>query len=87
MRRGEPLSLVNAFAKPVDGREANGDVMAASIMRLETHRDRIEKAYGRDKDVVARFVLCLRDTEDSAPKKCRVDTMVQLAERLAGVLE
>jgi len=86
VRRGAPLSLANAFAKPVDGREANGDVMAASIMRLEKHRDRIETAYGRDKDVIARFVLCLRDTEDSAPKTNRVDTMAQLAERLAGVL-
>jgi CRISPR system Cascade subunit CasC len=86
VRRGAPLSFANSFAKPVDGREAGGDVMAASISRLATHRDRIEGAYGRGEDALARFVLCLRDVAGAVPEGCEVKTIAELATKLAAVL-
>lgn len=87
VRRGAPLSFANAFIKPVDAREAGGDVMAASIARYAKHRDRIEDAYGRGADAVARFVLCLRDVKDAAPKGREVQTIAELAKSLASTLD
>lgn len=86
VRRGAPLSFANAFAKPVDNREHGGDVMAASISRFATHRDRIESAYGRDTDVIDRFVLCLRDVQNAVPAKKEVQTIAELATKLAKSL-
>ena len=87
IRRGTPLSFANAFTKPVGNREAQGDVMAASIKRLAAHRDTIEHAYGRDEDALHRYVLCLRDVEGAAPKGCSVDTIAALSERLTKALK
>jgi CRISPR system Cascade subunit CasC len=86
VRRGAPISFANSFIKPVDGREAGGDVMAASIARMSKHRDRIERAYGRGEDALARFVLCLRDVEGAVPEGQEVKTMAELAAKLAAVL-
>ena len=86
VRRGAPLSFANAFTKPVDAREAGGDVMAASIGRLAKHRDRIEGAYGRGEDALARFVLCLRAVAAAVPEGREVKTMAELATKLAAVL-
>ena len=87
VRRGAPLSFANAFLKPVDGPKEGGDVMAASITRLSKHRDRVEHAYGRDADAVARFVLCLSDVEGVVPARAQaVDTVMDLAKRLATAL-
>lgn len=87
VRQGAPLSFANAFTKPVDGREEGGDVMAASIARFTTHRDRIEVAYGRDVDAIARFVLCLRDVEGAAPQGHGVATIDELAVKLTAALD
>lgn len=87
VRRGAPLSFANAFTKPVDAREEGGDVMASSIARLVKHRDRIEEAYGRDKDVVARFVMCLSDVSGAIPEGCKVTTIDELARKLATTLD
>jgi CRISPR system Cascade subunit CasC len=84
VRRGAPLSFANAFAKPVDAREAKGDVMAASIQRFATHRTRVESAYGRDADVVARFILSLRDVDGLPPT---TSTIAQLTQDLGKTLE
>jgi CRISPR system Cascade subunit CasC len=87
VRRGSPLSFANAFAKPVDNREQGGDVMAASILRLAGHRDRLESAYGRESDVLARFVLCLRDVKDLIPTaEQQVKTISDLAAQLQRAL-
>jgi hypothetical protein len=86
VRRGAPLSFANSFTKPVDAREAAGDVMAASIARLAKHRDRIEGAYGRGEDALARFVLCLHDVPGAVPEGHGVKTMAELATKLAAVL-
>jgi len=85
VRRGAPLSFANAFTKPVGVREQDGDVMAASIARLSSHRDTIESAYGRDKDATARFVLCLREVDGVAPGT--VKTIDELAQKLASTLQ
>jgi len=87
VRRGAPLSFANAFTKPVGSREADGDVMAASITRLTDHRDRIEAAYGRDKDAIARFVLCLRDVEGPETPGTTVKTIAELSKKLAAALD
>lgn len=93
VRSGAPLSFANAFSKPVGSKESEGDVMAASIARFVSHRDRIETAYGRDKDVAARFVLNLRDAREAAAgtsksgTKAAVNTIEELATRLAAALE
>lgn len=87
VRRGAPLSFANAFTKPVGPREADGDVMAASISRLTNHRDRIESAYGRDKDAIARFVLSLHDVEGAKDTAATVRTIAELAEKLAAALK
>jgi len=87
VRQGAPLSFANAFTKPVDGREEGGDVVAASIARFVKHRDRVEHAYGRDRDVQARFVLSLRDIEDPPTKKSQVATIDELTSKLAAVLQ
>ena len=87
VRRGVPLSFANAFTKPVDGREEDGDVMAASIARFAKYRDRIETADGRDGDAVARVVLCLRDVDGAVPKGHEVRTIGALATQLAAALD
>jgi CRISPR system Cascade subunit CasC len=87
VRHGAPMSYANAFTKPVDAREAHGDVMDASIARLAKHRARVEHAYGRDTDVRARFVLCLRDVEGALPDKGQeVETVDALSRGLAETL-
>ena len=87
VRRGAPLSFANAFTKPVASRDADGDVMAASIQRLASHRTRIETAYGRDKDAIARFVLCLRDVDGATPSQAGVTSISELATKLASTLD
>lgn len=85
VRRGAPLSFANAFTKPVDPRD--GDVMDESIARLARHRDRLEKAYGRDGDMMARFVLCLRDVDGVVPAGHAVETIGELAGKVGAKLE
>ncbi len=87
VRRGAPLSFANAFIKPVAAREHDGDVTAASIARLIGHRNRIESAYGRDRDVVARFVLCLRDVEGAVATGHQVNTLAELTAQLSAALQ
>lgn len=86
IRRGAPLSFANAFAKPVAAIEGDGDVMVASIRRLATHRNRVETAYGRDTDAIARFVLCLRDVDEATPADTQVASINELAAKLAAKL-
>jgi len=86
VRRGAPLSFANAFTKPVSAVEGGGDVMAASIKRLAEHRDRIETAYGRDEDALARFILCLRDVDGASSEQASVSSIRELATKLATKL-
>ncbi|MCA9631183.1 MAG: type I-E CRISPR-associated protein Cas7/Cse4/CasC [Myxococcales bacterium] len=87
VRRGAPLSFANAFLKPVASRESDGDVMAASIRRLVDHRDRVEIAYGRAEDALARFVLCLRDVDPAGVETAIVPSIGDLASRLGTELD
>lgn len=86
VRRGSPISLANAFLKAVDANEKEGDVMTSSIARLVKHRDRVEEAYGRNKDIVARFVLSLRDSEGAAKPGQEVRSIDELAKNLATAI-
>ncbi len=58
IRRDAPVSLANAFLKPVRP-EKDKDVMDVSIRRLQEQQDKYDEAYGKD-HVVERFVLDLR---------------------------
>jgi CRISPR system Cascade subunit CasC len=87
VRRSAPLSFANAFIKPITTRAEGGDVIAASIVQLVNHRDRIEAAYGHDKDVIARFILCLRDVDPGAAKEHQVKTIDEVATGLAAALD
>jgi len=83
VRRGAPLSFANAFIKPVGAHEEEGDAMAASIARLEKHRDRVEQAYCRDKDALARFVLRVHGEATTGG----VRNVEELAEKLSASLK
>jgi len=86
VRRGSPLSLANAFAKPVDAKDNSGDVMAASIDRLTDYRDRIETAYNRSDSVIGRFVLQLRDEKSPTDGMNRMKSISELSAALANSL-
>jgi CRISPR system Cascade subunit CasC len=87
VRRGTPLSFANAFIKPVAAGESGGDVMAASIQRLAAHRSRMEAAYGRDADVLGRFVLSLRDLVGCVPEGAEVSSISDLTAGLSHTLD
>lgn len=87
VRKGSPMSYANAFCKPVSPRESDGDVMAASISRLAAHRAALESAYGRNADIIDRFILCLRETEDDAVRNHAVPTIEKLAGGLRESLD
>ena len=46
VRKGQPLSLVNAFEKPVSVDRKEGGYAAPSIIALNTHWDALKKQYG-----------------------------------------
>ena len=83
VRRGLPLSLANAFLKPVRPMEADNDLMLASIGRLETYRATLAKRYERDKDVLGRFVLRVKGDEQPGD----LDSIGALGQRLSALLE
>jgi CRISPR system Cascade subunit CasC len=87
VRRGAPLSFANAFIKPVSTHAQGSDVMAGSITQLVKHRDRLEAAYGHDKDALGRFVLCLRDVDLGAAKEHQVKSIDEVATKLAAALD
>ncbi len=85
VRRDAPVSLANAFLKPV-APTRDADVMDESIKLLRAQASRYDSAYGAD--VVGRFVLPLRDVElGAAVTRCA--TLADLAakvEELVGSL-
>lgn len=90
IRRGAPLSLANAFLRPVGAADEKkyGDVMTASMARLSEHRLAVETAYDRGRDVVARLVLRLRDLqEDAGAKATHVKTIRELSDQLSAALD
>ncbi len=65
VRRDAPVSLANAFLKPVRPR-ADDDVMDVSIAALRAQAMKYDAAYG-DAGVVVRYRLCLRESDDAKP--------------------
>jgi CRISPR system Cascade subunit CasC len=88
VRDDEPLSYADAFLKPVDPREADGDVMVASIARLARHRNMMEQAYSRQPG--ARIVMDVRQGPDAEhmddQSRFKVQSMAQLRAALDIVL-
>src|SRR5690606_17140018 len=79
VRRDAPVSLANAFLRPVRP-QGEKDVMDVSIERLREQAKKYASAYG-DEHVVERFVLDLRGTGNVA-------TLNDLAKKLeAKIIE
>jgi CRISPR system Cascade subunit CasC len=87
VRRSAPLSLANAFLKPVGPNAEGGDVMAGSIAQLVKHRDQLEEAYGHVGDILGRCVLCLREEVDlGAASSAKVKSIDEVASKLSEAL-
>jgi len=88
LRRDAPISLANAFLKPVSARDGSDkDVMDESIARLREQAKRYHKAYSKDGDVLGRFVLSLRDLQgDLAAGEQRFDALDAMASAVASAL-
>jgi len=82
VRRGMPLSFANAFTSPVKGKD--GDVMDASIGKLVAHREKLETAFGRPDDVIARQVLSLREV-GKGDKSSLIDLAKTLEEKIKSL--
>lgn len=86
LRRNAPISLANAFLKPVRG-SADRDVMAVSIARLRDYAARLESGYSAEGDVIGRFVLSFRDVEDDGLPRTPVPRFAELRPTLEKALE
>lgn len=89
VRRDAPVSLANAFLKPVSARDGDArDVMDLSIAALQAQLERYHRGYSTDEDVVARLVFSLRDGDLTklAPRVEAHGTLKGLAERLEKLL-
>ncbi len=87
VRRDAPISLANAFLKPVSPYGAH-DVMELSVERLQAFRTRYETAYSEDASVVGRFVLDLAADPKTAPAKntTAVGSVKELGTKLTTLL-
>lgn len=85
VRSDAPISLVNAFLKPVEPTR-HEDVMEVSIARLRSFSQRYEAAYS-DGGVAARIVLDLRAPEGAkVDGETRVASIAELATALKSAL-
>lgn len=78
LRRDAPVSLANAFLKPVRPQGEKGDVMDISIERLRAQASQYDEAYGKE-HIAARFALSLREGGD-------VKSLKELVEKLGAKL-
>lgn len=78
LRQDAPLSLANAFLKPVRPQGDKGDVMDISIERLREQAKKYDEAYGKA-HIVDRFALSLREGGDV---KSLNDLVEKLGKRL-----
>jgi hypothetical protein len=86
VRRDAPISLTNAFIKPVRHRDGS-DVMAGSIRALRESATGYAKAYSEPGDVVGRYVLCLRDGFDTEDGETRCKSLGALTTHVANALQ
>ncbi len=86
VRRNAPISLVNAFLRPVTPPGGERDVMDESIKRLRQHAERYEKGYSEPGDVMGRFVLSFRDLSSMPEHGVTQDSFKALAASVAGAL-
>jgi len=78
IRRNAPISLANAFMKPVRPTESR-DAMELSIDSLREYGARCEKAYTAHDDVIARFILTLRTPAHDRSGETRHESLDELA--------
>lgn len=79
VRKNAPISLANAFVKPVRPTDAR-DVMESSIDALRDYGERCDGAYSAKDDVVGRFVLTLRTPAHGRAVETRRESLDALAE-------
>jgi CRISPR system Cascade subunit CasC len=84
VRKDAPISLANAFLEPVRRTSESDDVMTLSIARLRQLGRRYEEAYSQQGDVLARFVMCLKEAPDLDSNRC--SSLKDLSERLERLL-
>jgi len=82
VRRDAPVSLANAFLRPIRA-TADHDVMDASILALRQQAERYAEAYGDD--VIARYIMSLRDLALPG-ETTAVGNMTQLASEVETVV-
>jgi CRISPR system Cascade subunit CasC len=76
VRSGPPVSLANAFVKPV-WPGTNGNLVTMSVEALDGYYGRVTKMYG-DGGRTAAAVCCLDDVELSALKAFRQDSVAEV---------
>ena len=87
VRRDAPVSLANAFLKPVlPSRDQDVDVMDESIRRLRAQASKYDKAYGAE--IAGRFVLPLREValEERVERCATLDELATKVEALIAKL-
>lgn len=88
LRRDAPISLANAFLRPVSAKDGEDrDVMDLSIHRLRELAAKYHQAYSSDGDVLGRYVLSVRDLHALAAGEQRFTSLDALASALAATLE
>lgn len=85
VRRNAPVSLANAFLKPVRP-SGDDDVMDGSIKALRRHAEKYASAYDDKGDVVARLVLSTRDLSEGVAATSAT-SLSDLEARLVEVLD
>jgi len=88
VRRNAPISLANAFIDPVQAL-GKKDVMLGSIEALRRTSSNYEEAYSEPGDVLARFVLSVRDIGSSgkdSKDETRCKKLTELCDKLEETL-
>lgn len=72
-RKGQPLSLINAFETPVTAGK-DGGYLEKSVAKLETHREKLETTYGLKEQI-----LCDVKLSEDKPLDAWIDALVAAA--------
>ncbi len=82
---GVPISLANAFAKPIRATRENTDLIGQSVTRLAAHWDALKKTYGEQGlEKTAYFAVELDDGALGSLKDSRADSVEQAVTNVMG---
>jgi len=84
-KAGAPVSLANAFAKPVrPGHDT--DLMEESITRLDSYWGKLTEVYGEE-GVAAKAICIVPEVELKSLKSCKKDSFKDVVNVVMGVLQ